>query len=243
MNNSDAATLVKQAVDIVDVIGRLVPLRRSGNRHIGLCPFHHEKTPSFQVDGDNQLYYCFGCGSGGDVLSFVMKHQNLSFGEALKSLAEQYHIPLPERERSYDGREAEAVRKDREELFKVLDLATEFFYGQLHHSAGGRVARDYIEKRGLPEEVVETERLGYAPPEWSSLLAHLEERGADPEIGIKAGLLAKSQKDRIYDRFRNRLIFPIRDDRGRVVAFGGRSLSTDERQDEPKYLNSPETDI
>jgi len=243
---SDEATLVKQAVDIVDVIGQFVPLRRSGNRHLGLCPFHQEKTPSFQVDAENQFYYCFGCGSGGDVLSFVMKHQNLSFGEALSYLADRYHIDLPEKEHSHgvSGAVTEEARKEREQLSKVLQLAADFFYSQLHHSETGKVARDYIRQRALPDAVVETERLGYAPAQWDGLLKHLKGLGVDAEAGITAGLLARGgkDKDRVYDRFRNRLIFPITNERGQIVAFGGRSLAA-ETQDEPKYLNSPETPV
>ena len=245
MNASDVATLVKQAVDIVDVVGQVVPLRRAGNRHVGLCPFHREKTASFQVDAENQLYYCFGCGSGGDVLNFVMRYQNIPFAEALRYLADRYNIALPERERG-DGmssRAGQEARQERERLHAILEAASDYFYRQLRQ-ASGKIARDYIERRGLPERVVETERLGYALPAWDGLSRHLESTGIDPEMGVKAGLLAVSSKDpeRHYDRFRNRLIFPIRDERGRVVAFGGRSLSS-ESQDEPKYLNSPETPV
>ena len=245
MNASDVATLVKQAVDIVDVIGQVVPLRRAGNRHVGLCPFHREKTASFQVDAENQLYYCFGCGSGGDVLSFVMKYQNLPFGDALKYLADRYNLVLPEREHAggSSSRAAEEARQERERLYTTLEVASDYFYRQLRLAAG-KPARDYIVRRGLPDRVVETERLGYASPAWDGLCRHLENAGTDPEQGVKAGLLAVSSKDpgRFYDRFRNRLIFPIRDERGRVVGFGGRSLSS-ESHDEPKYLNSPETPV
>ncbi|RPJ07826.1 MAG: DNA primase, partial [Deltaproteobacteria bacterium] len=246
MSPSDVATLVKQAVDIVDVVGQVVPLRRAGNRHVGICPFHKEKTPSFHVDSENQFYYCFGCGSGGDVFSFVMKHQNVTFGDALKYLAERYHIALPEKEYA-DGASravAEVSRKERQELYSVLKFASDYFYGQLHHGEKGRIAKEYLAKRALPDDVVETEKLGYATPDWDGLLRHMEKAGVDLELGVKAGLLAKSSKDenRLYDRFRNRLIFPIKDDHGQFVAFGGRSLSS-ETQDEPKYLNSPETSV
>lgn len=245
MSASDSAALVKQAVDIVDVISQVVPLRRVGNRHLGLCPFHQEKTPSFQVDAENQLYYCFGCASGGDVLSFVMRHRNISFGEALDYLADRYHIALPQKDSGYgSGAMAEAARKEREQLHGILKIAADFFYGQLHHSEAGKIARDYIQRRGLPSQVVEAERLGYAPPQWDGLLQHLKRSGIDIELGLTAGLLAKSSKDesRIYDRFRNRLIFPIVGDQSQVIGFGGRILSK-EAQDEPKYLNSPETPV
>lgn len=246
MNVSSIAALVKQSVDILDVIGQAVQLRRAGNRHIGLCPFHQEKTPSFQVDVENQLYYCFGCGSGGDVLSFVMRHQNMSFGDALKYLADRYHIALPERDDAggMRGGAIEESRKEKERLYEVSRIASDYFYRQLQQSKAGRAAREYVQRRGLPDEVVERERLGVALPQWDGLLTHLRSLGIEPELGVKAGLLGQSPggSGRIYDRFRNRLIFPITDERGRVVAFGGRSLSA-ETQDEPKYLNSPETPI
>lgn len=246
VNTSDLATLVKQSVDIIDVIGQAVPLRRSGNRHIGLCPFHKEKTPSFHVDSSNQLYHCFGCGVGGDVLSFVMKYQNVPFMDAVKYLADRYHIALPETGAggSGTGGALQVSGKEREELYAVLQMGGDFFYGQLKHAVSGRGAREYLLKRGISEEIVEVERLGYAPPEWDTLTTHLRRAGISMELGVKAGLLAISSKDarRFFDRFRNRLIFPIRDDRGRIVAFGGRSLSHVSRG-EPKYLNSPETAV
>jgi len=231
---SDAATLVKEAADIVDVVGQVVKLRRVGNRYLGLCPFHQEKTPSFQVDAENQLYYCFGCGSGGDILSFVMKSQNIAFGEALQSLAERYHVHLPEEEPSHAQREA---KREADGLYLVLEAANQFFTGQLHHSPAGELARRTIEQRGLPARVVEEQRLGYAPNRWDGLLQHLRQSGLDPQLGVKAGLLVISAGERLYDRFRHRLIFPITNDRGKVVAFGGRSLDGSD----PKYLNSPET--
>jgi DNA primase len=232
--DGDAAALVKEGVDIVDVVGQVVKLRRVGNRHLGLCPFHQEKTPSFQVDAENQLYYCFGCGNGGDVLSFVMKSQNLSFGEALQSLAERYHINLPREEQSPAQRES---KKESDQLHQVLDLAGKFFTSQLHHSPAGELARRYLEQRGLPARVVEEQAMGYAPNRWDGLLLHLRQAGLDPQLGVKAGLLVAAPGERLYDRFRHRLIFPITNDRGKIVAFGGRSLDGSE----PKYLNSPET--
>lgn len=244
MTVSGIATLVKQAVDILDVIGRVVPLRRSGNRHIGLCPFHQEKTPSFHVDAENQLYHCFGCGTGGDVLSFVMKHQNLSFSEAVRFLSERYNIPLPRDDRSEDSALLEASRKERDHILAAVGCAADFFHRELHCSPEGKIARDYIVRRGLPAELVQTQRLGYAPARWDGLSEHLKKNGVDPEVACKAGLLGRRSNDasKFYDRFRNRLIFPIADERGRIVAFGGRILSQDE-QNEPKYLNSPETPV
>jgi DNA primase len=252
---SEAANLVKQAVDILDVVGRVVPLRRVGNRHVGLCPFHQEKTPSFQVDASNQFYYCFGCGNGGDVVSFVMRQQNLSFGEAITFLAERYQVVLPEddgnasRKRAHD----DASAREREQLFRIMEAGSDFFYRQLHHSSEGKIARDYVIRRGLPKEVIEGERLGYAPARWDALSGFLEQSGFDLHLVEKTGLLSRSAKDRLFDRFRNRLIFPIRNESNRIVAFGGRALSQEiprgsvesaasaGRDYDPKYLNSPET--
>jgi DNA primase len=243
---SDLATLVKQAVDIVEVVGQVVPLRRAGSRHVGLCPFHQEKTPSFYVDSSSQMYHCFGCGAGGDVLSFVMKHQNLSFVDAIQYLADRYHINLPKRDALHpeSARLGEAFKSEQEQLFKVMELTTEFFSRQLHLPETGKPARDYLHQRALPPGVVETERLGYALSQWDGLLRHFQGCKIDPDLGVKAGLLARSSRDqdRFYDRFRNRVIFPIRDERSRVVAFGGRILAG-AAQDEPKYLNSPESPV
>jgi DNA primase len=243
---SDVAALVKQAVDIVEVVGQVVALRRAGSRHVGLCPFHQERTPSFYVDTSSQMFHCFGCGAGGDVLSFVMKHQNLSFGDAIEHLADRFHINLPKKDPRHpeSTKVAEASRTEQEQLYRVMDVAADFFSRQLHHPETGKLARDYLRKRALPPDLVERERLGYALPQWDGLLRHLQGNKIDPEIGVKAGLVARSTRDqsRFYDRFRNRLIFPIRDDRSRVVAFGGRILSS-ETPDEPKYLNSPENPV
>ncbi len=246
MSASNLAALIKQAVDIVDVIGQAVPLKRSGNRYYGLCPFHHEKTPSFHVDGENQLYYCFGCGSGGDVLNFVMRHRNLSFMEAVRELAERYQLQLPTMDEKSDSFRdfTEAARKEREELLAVLAAAADFFHARLRHGPEGDAARRYLEQRGVPDHVVEEQALGFSPPDWDALLRHLRGLGIAPELGYKAGLFAKSSKNEnhYYDRFRNRLIFPITDGQQRVVAFGGRTLSKDSIN-EPKYLNSPETPV
>ncbi len=250
MGATDLAALVKQAADIVDVIGRVVSLRRAGHRHVGLCPFHQEKTPSFHVDSENQFFHCFGCGQGGDVLTFVMKHQNLTFGDAIRYLADRYHVVLPETSTS-TAVTSEASRKDRDALYRVVEAGADFFYGQLHHSSAGRAARDYLKKRGIPEQIVEVERLGFAPDLWDGLLNHLDRSGFDLKLAEKVGLLTRSARDKVYDRFRHRLIFPIRDEQNRVVAFGGRSLPRDgaseqrsavsARSEEPKYLNSPES--
>ncbi len=244
MTGSGIAALVKQSVDIVEVIGRAVHLRRSGNRHLGLCPFHQEKTPSFQVDADNQLYYCFGCQSGGDVLSFVMKHQNLTFADAVKYLSDRYNIPLPQKDHAVEDDLLLASQQERRRILSAIECSAEFFYRQLHAAREARTAREYIAKRGLPEEVVESQKLGYAPAGGDRLFEHLKKSGIEPALAVRAGLLKQSSSDssKFFDRFRDRLIFPIRDERNTTVAFGGRILSQDEKN-EPKYLNSPETPV
>jgi DNA primase len=196
------------------------------------------------VDADNQLYYCFGCGTGGDVLSFVMKHQNLTFADALKYLSDRYNIPLPQRDRAVPDDMLLAWQQERKKILAAVDCSAEFFYRQLHIAREGRLAREYIAKRGLPKEVVESQKLGYAPAGGDQLFSHLKDSGFDPELAVKAGLLSRSSNDpsKFFDRFRNRLIFPIKDERGAIVAFGGRILSQDE-ENEPKYLNSPETPL
>ncbi|SMC24001.1 DNA primase [Desulfacinum hydrothermale DSM 13146] len=235
MTTSDVATRIKQAVDAVDLIGQVVPLRRVGSRYMGLCPFHREKTPSFQVDAGNGLFYCFGCGAGGDVITFAMRHWDLDFGEAVRYLAERYHVPLPELEKQRPGRRS----SDTQAILSALEEACTFYYRQLHQSEKGRVARDYIRSRGLTAQVVEQQRLGYAPDGWNALLTHFRRRGISEEVGVQAGLFITSKKGTLYDRFRHRLIFPITNGEGKVVAFGGRSLDGSE----PKYLNSPETPV
>lgn len=234
VSSSDVAALIKDSVGILDLVGQVVPLRRAGNHHKGLCPFHQEKTPSFTVHPDKGFYHCFGCGAGGDVINFTMRHWNLSFGEAVEYLAERYHISLPERSGRGTG-----PKPEFQELRKVVSAAEDFFYRQLHHSAEGEAARRYAASRSLPDELQQAQRLGFAPPGWDPLRQHLQRSGFQTDLGVQAGLLVRSQKGRIYDRFRNRLMFPIQDTQGRVVAFGGRSLDGSE----PKYLNSPETSI
>ncbi|SFM89518.1 DNA primase [Thermodesulforhabdus norvegica] len=224
---------IKEVVDLVDLVSETVRLKRSGRRYSGLCPFHAEKTPSFFVDPDKQLFYCFGCGTGGDVIAFVMKHRGLDFHEAVRYLAERYNIPLEAG--SGDPNRA----GEKEELYKLIEEAQAFYHGLLFYDRRGKEAHEYLRKRGVPEKLAKEEKLGYAPDEWDALLNHFRRKGFDPEKGIKAGLFVKSSGGRIYDRFRRRLIFPIRDTKGRVVAFGGRSLDGTE----PKYLNSPETPI
>lgn len=224
---------IKEVADLVDMVSEVVKLRRSGRRYLGLCPFHAEKTPSFFVDPERQLFHCFGCGTGGDIIAFVMKSRGLSFPEALKYLAERYHIPVED-----SSLESDKVSRQRE-WYKVLEEAENFYHQVLLYDRRGSIALEYLKKRGVSEDIIRQQKLGYAPNEWDGLLAHFRLKGLDIDEGLEVGLFVRSSKNTLYDRFRHRVIFPIRDTQGRVVAFGGRSLD----ESEPKYLNSPDTKI
>ena len=221
---------VIERVSIVEVISDYVPLKRRGQNYVGLCPFHSEKSPSFTVNEDKRLFYCFGCHAGGDVIGFLAKHDGMGFSDAVRSLGKRYGIEVTEeRKREQSG--------EVEEIFKVNKAALEFFVTSLK-SASGVPARDYLKERGYEGEPAERFRVGYAPGAGSLLYAYLKERNANVELAVKIGLLGKDA-NRYYDRFRQRLIFPITDSQGRVIGFGGRSM--DGR--EPKYLNSPESPV
>jgi DNA primase len=228
----DTIEQVRERADIVEVIGAHVRLRRSGRNFIGLCPFHNEKTPSFSVSPERGFFHCFGCGAGGTVFNFIMKIEGLSFPEAIESLARRYGIRLPERTES-GGASAE-----RNELFRTNQVAAEFFSHVLWNTPDGAAARDYLKSRGVSAEAARAFMLGYAPARPASLARALEKRGL-VERGVKLGLLKRENGGAPYDSFRARVIFPIRDAQGRVVAFGGRILEN--RQ--PKYLNSPESPL
>jgi len=231
----DFVEQLKSSVDIVSVVGEYVRLRRSGaNRYMGLCPFHNEKSPSFTVHVVYQFYKCFSCGVSGDVVKFVMEKEGLSFHEALKSLAERYGIPMPKR-----SQYADEDSKLRGALLAMHEQAEEAFRANLKSQAG-EAARSYIAKRGLSPETVEHFGLGYSDRSGRALVRLFEQRGFPVAQMEESGLVGKRQDGSLYDRFRNRLMFPIHNESGKIIAFGGRALSPD---DEPKYLNSPETPI
>ncbi|WP_294096669.1 DNA primase [Proteiniclasticum sp.] len=221
---------IKDSNDILDVISETVPLKKSGRNYWGLCPFHNEKTPSFSVTQDKQLFKCFGCGEGGNVITFIMKTRNLGFNEALRILAERANIPFeesPEKKRE----------KDRLEVFYKMHVdAARFFFQNLSNN---KEVREYLYKRGIKDQTIRSFGLGYALNSWDSLLKYLRSRRYKEEDIVKCGLATKSEKGKVYDRFRNRIIFPVFDIRGRVIAFGARVLD----DTKPKYLNSPETPI
>jgi len=228
---------VRRAADIVEIVSEVVALKPAGRNLVGLCPFHNEKTPSFTVSPEKQIFHCFGCGQGGNVFAFLMQHQGLSFPEAVRALAERYHIAIPETA----GGSAQGGRADlRSRLQAVNNLALEFYRRCLAHPKQGQPARDYLVRRGLSDAVIEAFQLGYAPPGWDQLARFLKGRQVPEDLAEKAGLIAARRSGSgFYDRFRGRVIFPILDVNGQVVGFGGRVLD----DGLPKYLNSPETPL
>lgn len=231
----DFAEQVKGSVDIVGVVGEHVRLRKSGpHRYMGLCPFHQEKTASFTVHVARQFYKCFSCGAYGDVFKFVMEIEGISFYEALKALAERNGIPMPKR-----SQYADEDSKLRGALFAMHEVAQETFRANLN-GPGGEAARAYLAKRGVSRETVEQFGIGYSAPGGKTLLRALEQRDFSAAQVVESGLAGRREDGSLYDRFRNRLMFPIQDANGKVIAYGGRALAAD---DNPKYLNSPETPI
>lgn len=224
-------------VDVVDVVGERVQLKKGGRDYMGLCPFHQEKTPSFTVSPGKQFYHCFGCGAHGSALNFLMEYDNLSFPEAVESLAARLGMSVP-REGDDDPR-AQVREKQRQEGVNLMELSASFFRERLRMPEG-KAARDYLHARGLSPEIQEDFAIGYAPEAWDALKRHLGERGVSESVQIEYGLLIhREDSGRRYDRFRDRVIFPIRDIKGRTIAFGGRVMG----DAKPKYLNSPETPV
>ena len=234
------AERVKQQADIVRVIGEYVRLKKAGQNFVGLCPFHNEKTPSFNVHPVRQIYHCFGCGVGGDVFKFVMEMEKVEFPDAVRLVAEKCGIPAPQRRPRTPAERRETSQ--RKLLLELHRDAAEFFQRQLKSSAEGGVALGYLEDRGLDRPAIEAFGLGYAPSGGDLLLRHVRGKYAE-KIVEASGLVSRDQSGRLYDRFRRRIIFPIANDAGRVVAFGARALGDDPETSGPKYLNSPETPI
>ncbi len=229
----EAKEQVREAADIVQVIGEHVQLRRAGGHFTGLCPFHSEKTPSFSVNPQRQTYKCFGCGESGDVFSFLVKYQNLSFPEALRSLAQRYQISLPEAKLS---EQEQQQRQQRNALYQITAEAAKIYTQHLTEAPQAEAARRYLHQRGVPQAFIEKYQLGYAPATWD-FLTHRLCKQFPTETIEQAGLIVAGQRGSHYDRFRDRIMFPIYDQRGRVAAFGGRILG----QEQPKYMNSPES--
>jgi DNA primase len=222
---------IRSRLNAADVIGKYVELRRIGKDLAGLCPFHHEKTPSFHVDSAKGLYYCFGCKEGGDLFDFVMKMEGLSFSEALTHLAEQAGVDVSDTSDSPEARE----RKRQQELIAQVNKLAQRFYARALLAPEGQAARTYLAKRGVRADTIKRFGIGYAPDRWDALTKYLNDAEMT-QAGIKAGLLIEKAQAHMYDRFRNRIMFPFVGMDRRIVAFGGRALDG-----EPKYLNSPET--
>lgn len=221
---------IKSENDIVDIVSETVRLKKSGRNYIGLCPFHHEKSPSFSVSVDKQIYKCFGCGEAGNVISFVMKTKNWGFIDAVKYLAEKANIDI-----NFDnGKGSDKYKEKKALMYKINVDAARFFFSNLRKDKN---AYEYFERRGIIQKTVNNFGLGYALNDWKSLLFYLHKKGYSDEIIVESGLAVKNDKGKIFDRFRNRVIFPVFDYRGNVIGFGGRVLD----DSKPKYLNSPET--
>ena len=230
----DFAQQLKAQIDISSVVGEYVRLRRFGNRHSGLCPFHNEKTPSFSVYSEHQFFKCFGCDAKGDVFNFVMMIEGLTFWEALKKLAEQHGIPLPKQSRASDEQS-----KLRGSLYDIHEIAAEHFRASLASAAGAPV-REYLARRAVTPASTSDFGLGFAEASGRGLLRLLEQRGFDGQQMEQSGLAGRRDDGTLYDRFRNRLMFPIQSESGRIIAFGGRAMDP---EDKAKYMNSPETPI
>ncbi|MDC1435629.1 DNA primase [Gammaproteobacteria bacterium] len=224
--------------DIVDVVGASVTLRKTGKNYSGLCPFHQEKTPSFSVEPDKQFYYCFGCGKGGNAIGFVMDYENIEYPQAIESLANSMGLEVPREESA----QLQQKREKSLELYDILLKASSYYQQQLRHHPDKNSVIKYLKDRGLSGEIARDFKLGFAPPGWQNLLERLGSTADSKKNLLDAGFLIENPENKrnpVYDRFRNRIMFPIRDQRGRVIAFGGRVIG----DDKPKYLNSPETPV
>jgi len=226
---------VRSTTDLLDVVSQYVPLKPAGKNHKGLCPFHKEKTPSFNVSPERQIFHCFGCGEGGDVFKFLMLYEKMSFVEAVEHLATRAGLSVPT-----SSRQTRAEQDDRTLFLKLYEESARFYRQNLLEQPGGRPALDYLKKRGLRAETIEERGFGYAPDRWTSLLEHLTRKGAKPDAIARSGLAVPRKEGRgHYDRFRGRVMIPIRGESGKIIAFGARLLGPGE----PKYLNSSESII
>jgi DNA primase len=227
---------IRDRSSILEVISDYVSLKKSGKNYKGLCPFHSEKTPSFMVNEEKQIFHCFGCGEGGDVFTFLMKAGHFSFPQAVEELAKRYGVRLLSRELSPTQKKEMAKR---EVLFQINQMASDYFQDLLTHRREGEEGRNYLSRRGISKEIIEEHRLGYSLEGWDGLVRHLREKKVSLEMARELGLILPKRKEGWYDAFRGRIIFPIFDLHHRVVGFGGRVLG----EGQPKYLNSPESSI
>jgi DNA primase len=235
--SNESLERVKAAADIVEVVSAHTDLRRQGARYTGLCPFHEERTPSFSVEPTEKLYHCFGCGVGGDVIKFVEEKEGLGFAEAVEVLADRYGVEL---EREQEDPRAEAKRQRRRRLEQLLERSAAFYSSYLWESEEAGKARDYLAQRGLREKALRAFGVGYAPSAWDKILVRGQQAGFGVEELRAVGLAQRGRSGGEYDRFRERIMFPIRDRRGRVLGFGGRAMRSDQGA---KYVNTAETDF
>ena len=228
---------IRQRTDLVTLVGEYIKLERRGKNMVGLCPFHSEKTPSFTVSPEKQLYHCFGCGASGNVFSLIMQLENMAFPEAARFLARRAGVRIPEPRKAAPGEESL-----KEKIYRLNLLAARFYAYCLTKSKAGKKALDYLQKRGINSSTIEVFMLGYAPADWTGFFNFARKKGVTPELMVKAGLVSPGKEKGHYDRFRDRLIFPIFNISGKVAGFGGRTLSDTDKSG-PKYLNSPETPV
>ncbi len=233
--SQDLVEEIRARSDIVDVISGYIKLQRKGSNYVGVCPFHNDRNPSMSVNQPRQIYHCFSCGAGGDVFKFVMEYENLTFPEAMKVLAERAGISLPERETSKEARQQADIKA---QIMEVNKLAAKFYYYTLRQPAG-KMGLDYLLGRQLSQETIHRFGLGYASQYSNSLYQYLKNKGYSDQLLKESGLVQADEKRGMYDKFWNRVIFPIMDIRGRVIGFGGRVMG----DGKPKYLNSPETKV
>lgn len=237
MSSDPVVNQVSSLNDIVEIISGYIPLKKAGRHFKACCPFHPEKTPSFMVNPERQIFHCFGCGVGGDVFTFVMKIENSTFPEALDKLAKRVNVIVPKRG---GDREDQQQKSRKEKLYEICELAAQFYARNYNDPKIGAQAREYLSKREFNMQVIEQYRVGYSTEGWQSLTDYLTKKGYTPDLLYASGLISKNKDGRPFDLFRKRVIFPILNSQGRVIAFGGRALNND---DMPKYLNSPETEI
>ncbi len=235
-SHQSAKEEIKRTADIVELIGQYVQLKKAGQNHVGLCPFHSEKAPSFTVSPSKQIFHCFGCKKGGDIYGFWMEYHKVSFVQALRDLADRYHVTLPKRELTPSQKQKMELR---ELLFKINGSAAEYYHHVLMKSEKGRPGSLYLDKRSISHEVILEFKLGYAPDEWDSLTRYLQGKKVEMEKAALAGLIMPKKDGGYYDRFRGRVIFPILNLRQQIVGFGGRVLD----DSLPKYLNTSETPV
>jgi DNA primase len=233
----DTIDRLRDAVDMVELVGAKTDLRRVGTRFVGLCPFHDERTPSFSVDPAKKLYHCFGCGEGGDAIGFVQQTEALDFPDAVEMLAERYNVRV---ERVEDDPKVEERRRRHDRLRSVLDRTARFYATYLWESAEARKAREYLAERGFSEEILREFRVGYSPSAWDRVSTSAQRDGFGPPELVAAGLAQTGRGGGVYDRFRARIMFPLADSRGRVLGFGARSMGESRG---PKYLNTSENEL